>query len=107
MSSLEGDKPQVGVHGAEITLCSLLRELYCIGVAVLLDARTILLPRGHGFCPFWLCWTVRGTLSTILCNPLRIRWWQGLQPVLSVSWTLLLLLHDGSSFLDYLCYCAV
>ena len=60
VSSLEGDKPQVGVHGAEITLCSLLRELYCIGVAVLLDARTILLPRGHGFCPFWLCWTVRG-----------------------------------------------
>ena len=27
------------------------------------------------------------TLSTILCTPLRIRWWQGLQPVLGVSWT--------------------
>ena len=34
------------------------------------------------------------TLSTILGTLLRIRWWQGLQPVLGVSWTLLLLLHD-------------
>ena len=62
-----------------------------MGVAVLLDARTIL-----KFRLLLLLAVLDGTrtFSTILCTLLRIRWWQGLQPVLCGSWTLLLLLHD-------------
>ena len=52
------------------------------------------MPRGYGICPFLAMLDGVRTLSTILCTPLRIRWWQGLQPVLGVSRTLLLLLHD-------------
>ena len=45
-----------------------------------------------------------GWCETILCTPLRIRWWQGLQPVLGVSWTLLLLLHDvGRTIATVIC----
>ena len=37
------------------------------------------------------------TLSTILCTLLRIRWWQGLQPVKGVSWTLLAAARCGEN----------
>ena len=65
-----------------------------MGVAVLLDARTILVATRLRLLPFLAMLDGVRTLSTILCTLLRIRWWQGLQPVLGVSWTLLLLLHD-------------
>ena len=90
--------PIVFFPGAERTLCSLLRELYFMGVAVLLDARTILIATRIRLLPFPAMLDSARTLSTILCNPLRMRWWRGVQPVLSVSWTLLLLLHDVGEF---------
>ena len=80
--------------GAGRPLCSILRELYCMGVAVLLDARTMLIATRLRLLPFLAMPDCVRTHSTILCTPLRMRWWQGLQPVLGVSWTLLLLLHD-------------
>ena len=80
--------------GAGRPLCNFLRELYCMGVAVLLDARTILVATRLRLLPFLAVLDGARTLSTILCTPPRIRWRQGLQPVLGVSWTLLLLLHD-------------
>ena len=92
--------PIVFFPGAERSLCSLLKELYFMGVAVLLDARTILIATRIRLLPFLAMLDSARTLSTILCNPLRIRWWQGLQPVLSVSWTLLLLLHDVGRILS-------
>ena len=75
-----------------------------MGVAVLLDARTILIATRLRLLPFLAMLDGARTLSTILCKPLRIRWWQGLQPVLCVSWTLLLLLHDvGRIFATVIC----
>ena len=65
-----------------------------MGVAVLLDARTMLIATRLRLLSFLAVLDGARTLSTILCTHLRIRWWQGLQPVLGVSWTLLLLLHD-------------
>ena len=65
-----------------------------MGVAVLLDARTILIATRLRLLQLLAVLDGARTLSTILCKLLRIRWWQMLQPVLGVSWTLLLLLHD-------------
>ena len=75
-----------------------------MGVAVLLDARTILIATRLRLLPF-LAMDGARTLSTILCKPLRIRWWQGLQPVICGSWTLLLLLlHDmGRTIATVIC----
>ena len=64
-----------------------------MGVAVLLDKRTILIVTKLRLLPFLAVLDCARTLSTILRTLLRIRWRQGLQPVLGVSWTLLLLLH--------------
>ena len=56
------------------------------GVAVLLDARTILIVTTFKVSsPFWPCLDGARTLSTILCTLQTIRWWQGLQPVLCVE----------------------
>ena len=66
-------------------LCNFLRELYCMGVAVLLDARTILIATRLRLLLFLAMLDGARTLSTILCTSLRIRWWQGLQPVLDVA----------------------
>ena len=79
--------------GAGRPFSNFLRELYCMGVAVLLDARTILIVTKLRLLPFLAVLDCARTLSTILRTLLRIRWRQGLQPVLGVSWTLLLLLH--------------
>ena len=96
--------PIVFFAGAERTLCCLLRELYFMGVAVLLDARTILIATRIRLLPFLAMLDGARTLSTILCKPLRIRLWLGVQPFLSVSWTLLLLLHDvGRTIATVIC----
>ena len=90
--------------GAERPLCNFLRELYCMGVADLLGARTILIATRLRLLPLLAMLDGVRTLSTILCTPLRIRWWQGLQLVLGVSWTLLLLLHDvGRTIATVIC----
>ena len=65
-----------------------------MGVAVLLDARTILIATRSRLPLLLAVMDGARTLSTILCALLRIWRWQGLQPVLGGSWTLLLLLHD-------------
>ena len=59
-----------------------------MGVAVLLDARTILIATRKRLLPFLATLDSARILSTVLCYPLRMRWWRGLQPFLSVSWTL-------------------
>ena len=61
--------PIVFFPGAERTLCSFLRELSCMGVAVLLDARTILIfHKVTASAFFWLCWTVRGHFRRFCAN---------------------------------------
>ena len=82
--------PIVFLPGAGRTLCSILSELYYMGVAVLLDARTILIATcalsGHaGWCEDTFDDSVHASENSVVAR---------LQPVLGVSWTLPLLLHD-------------
>ena len=87
--------------GAVRPINNFLRELYRMGVAVLLDARTILIATRFRLLPLLAVLNGVRTLSTILCTLLRIRWWQGLQPVRGV---LLLLLHDvGRTIATVIC----
>ena len=56
--------------GAVRPLCNFLRELYCMGVAVLLDARTILIATRLRLLPFLAMLDGVRTLSTNLCSRL-------------------------------------
>ena len=56
-----------------------------MGVADLLDARTLLIATRLRLLPLLAVLDGARTLSTILCTLLRIPWWQGLQPVLGVD----------------------
>ena len=95
---------RVSFQGAGRRIRRFFRAVCRLGVAVLLDAVTILRVTRAGLFLVLVALDAARTLLTILCTLLRIRWWRGMQPMLWGTWTLLLLLHDvGRTVVTIIC----
>ena len=74
--------PRVSFQGAGRRIRRFFRAVCRMGVAVLLDAMTILRVTRAGLFLVLVALDSARTLLTILCTLLRIRWWRGVQPML-------------------------